>query len=66
MGKIDRQIYSALRRKKVKQAVFLTPTGGFKMVKDPGKVKYYDEYEYIGSWKPKTDLVTISKHVENN
>ena len=46
-----RQIYSALKRKKVKQAVFLTPTG-FKMVKDPGRVKYYDEYEYIGSFRP--------------
>ena len=63
MGKIE-LIYAALRRKKVKQAVFLTPTG-FKMVKDPGRVKYYDQYKYIGSWKPKTDLVTISEAINS-
>jgi hypothetical protein len=60
----ESQIYSALRRKKVKQAVFLIPTG-FKMVKDPGRVKYYDEYEYVGSFLPKTDLLTIRKWLNN-
>ena len=55
-----RQIYSALKRKKVKQAVFLTPTG-FKMVKDPGRVKYYDEYEYIGSFFPHSRMELIEQ-----
>ena len=62
--KLARQIYSALKRKKNKQAVFLTPLG-IKLVKDPGKVKYYDDYEYVGSFLPQTDLKTVERWLKN-